>query len=153
MEENTTSKYIEKLEKRIETNKSAIEYALTRIDILIISLSTGALGFDLSILDTFNESNNNIFQEVFFKFSIFLFSSAITLNLTSQYSSYKAHKYDNEFTSEVIREKLKKKAKKEKSKIELVQKIYNTYTITANSLSLISLITGILISTLIIILK
>lgn len=150
--DNKKTEYIDVLEKRVEENKKNIEYALSRIDILIISLSTAALAFSLTTLNKWQENGDQSVPTIF-KISIFLFSFSIILNLTSQYTSYNAHKHDNEYTKEIIREKRNKKPKKNREVLIVKMNLYNTCTILANQLSFFSLIIGILISIITILLK
>ncbi|MBY8962717.1 hypothetical protein KJK34_08140 [Flavobacterium sp. D11R37] len=137
--DDKTLKLIERYQKHIdETNKIA-EYAVNRFDILVISLSTAALGFSISFKKDFDGVDA---CDLTLKFAWLFLILCIISNLLSQVSSYYSCKYEVLFHKNKIRLKENKEANGDQKKIDLLCSFCNSATNLLNGISLFSIIVG-----------
>src|SRR5260221_14682741 len=95
-------KYINDLELHCVSCKEASNYSIKRFDILIITLSSGALLFSAGFIkDIIEASNKRNFLLI--KIAWALFGSAIIFNLWSQITSYYANKLEIRIIKNLIR--------------------------------------------------
>jgi len=96
-------RYIDNLEKHKENTLSNIKYSIDRFDILIISISSGALAFSMNfvkdILDSRIPENSNLIITAWIAFG-----AAIVFNLFSQVSSFYANKLEIKITKNLIQQ-------------------------------------------------
>ena len=138
-------KYIQKLKEHIKCCEDAMKYSLDRFDILIITLSSGALGFSMSFIKDVAK-NNNYHHLTLLKFSWLLFGISLIANLLSQVTSFFAHQYELKISKNLIRkEKGKNSILNNETKIELTKKIFDYSTYILNAVSLLALIGGVII--------
>lgn len=135
-------KYVTELEEHIKYCREAVEYSITRFDILIISLSGGALGFSINFIKDVAQKNTfpNLWQ---LKTSWILFGSALIMNLLSQATSYLANKFEIKISKELIKRPAKNEISTNQTKWEKKKIIFDNSTIILNSASLFSFIGGI----------
>lgn len=137
-------RYIENLELHLKSCKEAIDYSISRFDILIISLSSGALVFSMSFIKDI--AGTNATQNIsLLKISWGLFGSSLILNLLSQVTSYYANKYEIKITKRIIQKQRGKVTSSEESNLDAVKSVLNSFTLYFNSISLFALISGIII--------
>ena len=82
--------YIKKLEKHIDSTRENKKYSIDRFDILIISLSSGALGLSISYLKDILKDLHCV-NLTSLKMSWILFALAIICNLLSQRTAFVAN--------------------------------------------------------------
>lgn len=137
---------IKKYEDYIASCKEASNYAIGRFDILIISLSTGALGFSIAFLKDFvNPTNADGF--ILIKISWIFFATAIMMNLLSQKTSYYSHKIE----IKLMNYKIKKLKGKEvctncENRLDLKTTLLNGLTIFFNLSSLILFVISVILT-------
>lgn len=132
-------------EKKVKANESA-KYSTDRIDIVVISLSTGAIALTINIftnLQPFTYSN----LVWFLKFSLLSFAFSIISNLISQITSFYHFKLKIErFDMQIKNLKANNKKDCEKSKSHKTKMlIYNRITDILNHMSTYLLIFGIIL--------
>lgn len=141
LKQSKEDKYIEELKEHIKCCEDSMKYSLDRFDILIITLSSGALGFSLSFI---KEATKNQFNHLFFlRYSWILFGVALISNILSQVTSYFAHVYEMKISKSLIRKEKGKDPIKNELKYESLKKIFDSLTKWMNGVSLISLIIGV----------
>lgn len=132
-------KYIEKLKLHQDDCKEGSDYAVKRFDILIISLSSGAIALITGILkDMIDNRSNNLS----IKIAICLFGGAIIVNLTSQITAYYANIYEIKITKSIIRKQKGKPSLPNEHKLEVWKNWLNNSTIFLNAVSFLSFIVG-----------
>lgn len=128
---STEENYIEKLKEHIKCCEDAMKYSMDRFDILIISLSSGALGFSMSFIKDIAKANNYSFLGLL-KFSWVLFGLALITNLLSQLTSYFAHKYEMKISKNLIRKEKGKESALNETKYETRKKRFDSLTVILN---------------------
>jgi len=136
---------ITKWETYIESCKEVSYHAIDRFDVLIISLSTGALGFSLGFLKDFVKTDPQLF--IVLKISWIFFASAIVVNLFSQLTSFYTQVFAIKRAECIIAKKKEKEFDpKSKGRQERKMKIFNFGTNLFNLCSLLLLIAGIVLT-------
>ncbi|MGB0870492.1 MAG: hypothetical protein ACPGSD_12915 [Flavobacteriales bacterium] len=143
-------KLIVKLESYQLKAEDRVKYSLERLDILIISLSSGGLLLGLNLFKNFNDVS---IDKNFIKLSWLSFSLALILNLFSQATGYLANKYDIKGVENDINRLSNKELEGNQKRNDIYQRIYDYLTISFNILSFISLVVGIILLVLFINLK
>ena len=140
--DDQTQRYIDNLEKHKIQSKEKQTYSIRRFDVLIITLSSGALVFSMGFINDLitNISSSNT---TLIKLSWLSYGISIVINLLSQVTGYIANKYEIRITQNIIREKRGKKLKGNQKFFEKIKKTSNTLTIAFNITSLVTFITGI----------
>lgn len=136
--------YIQQLKDHIKCCEDAMKYSMDRFDILIITLSSGALGFSMSFIKDIAKSNNYNYL-ILLKFSWLLFGSSLILNLISQVTSYFAHKYEMRISKSLIKKERGKAGIPNERGLEKTKKFFDSCTNYLNFISLLSLILGIVV--------
>ena len=140
---NIKKRYIENLEAHIKSCKESANYSISRFDVLIISLSTGALGFSISFIK--DVSPKTVYNNLYLlKISWVLFSASLILNLLSQVTSYYANKYEIKISKSIIREEKGNNNLLNREKVEKWKCILDTWTMYLNGVSLLGFILGII---------
>ncbi len=139
-----TKEYIEKLEAHIKKCEDNSKYALDRLDILIITLSTGALGFSITFIKDIIKVKC-IECLCLLQFSWSLFALSIISNLVSQMTSYQASRLDIKVTKNIIRSKKGAESRVDEQKLDDRKNNLNTWTKVLNMSSLCLLILGIVL--------
>ena len=134
-------KFIAELEEHIKCCKDAVTYSITRFDILIISLSSGALGFSISYIKdiTQNKSYCTLWE---LKLSWILFGLSLIMNLVSQATSYYANKIEIEISKGLMKVQNKKIINHEN--LDKRKTSFDKCTVWLNGGSLFSFILGII---------
>ncbi len=139
--------YIKRREEWIKNCQEASSYAISRFDILIISLSTGALGFSIGFIKDFVKSDTIVVSFLLVKLSWIFFTSSIISNLLSQQTSYYSNQIEIKFTRLQIRKKRGKIVNTDnESTYKCQTKILDNFTIIFNFISLSLLITGLILT-------
>ncbi|TDH18169.1 hypothetical protein EXU57_24270 [Segetibacter sp. 3557_3] len=134
--------YVSRLEAHCDDCKEASKYAIQRFDILIITLSSGALMFSISFLkDVGKLPPHHNFWDL--KIAWALFGSAIISNLFSQVTSYYANKLEMKITKSIIRKETGKAAVPNEAALEQKKDQLNATTIILNGLSFFFFIVGV----------
>lgn len=131
---------IERLEKHVEKADKASEYSIVRFDLLVISLSTGALLLSINYTRGITDHSHI----GYLKFSWLVFVVCIVSNLLSQVTGYFANTRDISATRNIIREKKNKPLKGNQELLEVWCKRFKMTTLWLNLLSLITFICGII---------
>lgn len=134
-----TDRTIEKLEKHVEKAEKAAEYSIVRFDLLIISLSTGALLLSIN----YTKEITAHAHVGYLKFSWLVFAVCIISNLLSQVTGYFANTKDISATKNIIRTKRKKPIKGDQSRLEAWCTRFKKATLWLNLLSLLTFIGGV----------
>lgn len=137
-------RYINNLDKYVDSAKETSKYSLERFDILIISLSTSALilsiGFVKNIIPEIHKIDTSLLRT-----SWLLFVIALISNLISQVTGY----YANEKAIKIAKSKIKKERGKsikgDNDKLEKRKSLFDKLTIGLNGFSLLILIIGIIV--------
>lgn len=133
--------YIEALELHRQRCKEASDYALKRFDILIITLSSGALAFSMGFIkDVVGISNNVNF--ILIKLAWISFGAAVILNLISQITSYYANILESNIIASLIKKEKGKKPLAKECQWELGKSIFDACTIYLNGISFLCFATG-----------
>lgn len=144
MEDNIEKEIAEIKDKKLKANDSA-KYSTDRIDIVVISLSTGAIALTISIFTNLKACDySNLVW--FLKFSLLSFTISIISNLMSQITAFYHFKLKVE-RFDILIENLKKGNEKENEKsISHKKKMlcYNRTTDMLNHISTYLLIFGII---------
>lgn len=137
----SNERYIGKLDKHIEDTRSSSNYAIERFDILIISISTAALGFSLAFLKDIVKHGALVNKQLLLTIWI-LFGIAIVINLLSQKTSFYSCEYAIKISENKSRRARGKDEKWDEKKIKYWNLILNRTTIVFNFISLGTLIGG-----------
>jgi len=140
---NDKQRYIAKLEDHYVSAKSSERYSSDRFDILIISISTAALILTMSFSENLIGESSNVGTGLL-KVSWLLFVVTIILNLSSQLSSFYAHRYDAKVTKNIIRRQRGKPEKGNQSKFECLYSLFSKSTNTLNLVSFATLFSAII---------
>ena len=132
--------YLIVLKDYISQAEGRVKYSLERLDILIISLSSGGLVLALNLFKNFQDT---CIDKNFLKLSWLFFSLALIINLLSQVTGYLANKYDIIGTRNEINKLEKKDTIGKQKLIERYQNVSDFLTKWFNILSFISLAIGI----------
>ena len=117
---------------------------MDRLDILVITLSSGGLVYSTTFIkDIINK--NPLINSSFIKIAWALFGFSIISNLFSQVTGYYANKFEIKITKNIIREKQKKELKGNQMNYECIRKITDFLTHLLNGFSLIMLIIAIIL--------
>lgn len=139
MKKEINTRYIDNLEKHIDTTKEAVKYSLERFDILIISLSSGGLvlsiGFVKDVIKDFK-----CVDPVFLKISWGLFALSLITNLLSQVTGYYANKFEIKISKNILRKQREKDEKGNQNRFLKLKGSYDFLTNFFNGLCLLSLI-------------
>lgn len=135
-------KSVEVFEKHLDNTRLIIHYSIERIDLLVISISTAALGFSIAFIKDVIPDLKSICL-VLLKISWILFGFSIISNLLSQLTSYYANKFEFMITKNIIRKKTGKDYKGNQNNLECKKSILDNTTNILNLLSLVFLISGI----------
>lgn len=136
-------KYIEELKAHCEACKKATEYAITRFDILIIALSSGAVAFSAGFIKDFVQIDDQP-NFLVIKISWVLFGAAIIFNFVSQITSYYSHRIEIKIIGSLIKKERGRKALPNEAQLECQKHIYNKGTNLFNSISFFSFIIGVI---------
>ena len=128
--------YLLKAEERVK-------YSLERLDILIISLSSGGLVLALNLYKNFQ--GNRFIEKEYLSLSWLFFSLALIINLLSQVTGYLANKYDIKGTKNDIRKIEKKDIIGKEKIITRYQNVSDFFTKWFNIISFVSLSIGIIL--------
>ncbi len=132
--------HLSDLKDYVSQAEERVKYSLERLDILIISLSSGGLVLALNL---FKNYQNTCIDKNLLKLSWLFFSLALMINLLSQVTGYLANKYDIIGAKNDIR-KLKNKDELAKIKwIDRYRKTSDFLTKWFNISSFLSLAIGI----------
>jgi hypothetical protein len=99
-----TEKYIERLEKHKEQSESRAEYAMKRLDIMLIAMAGSGIYMGLKFLE-----NESISGKGWTIVAIVVFAGCIISNIISQWFSFYSNSLDSDWTESQI-EKEKEKA-------------------------------------------
>lgn len=144
--ENKNLAFVKRLEEYIVSCKESAKYSIDRFDILIISLSTGALGFSIAFIKDFvkDKINPNL---LLIKISWIVFAIAIIMNLLSQKTSYYSHILEIKLTKIKIKKlKGKENCSNCENRLNFKTNILDSLTTFFNISSLILLIAGIILT-------
>jgi len=130
---------ITNLEKHAEKADKAAEYSIVRFDLLIISLSTGAL---LLSINYSRELTDHI-HIGYLKFSWLAFVVCIISNLLSQVTGYFGNIKDVAATKNVIRTKREKPHRGNQKSLETWCTRFKNATLWLNLVSLLTFIIGV----------
>ena len=134
--------YVKELEAHCESCKKATEYAITRFDILIIALSSGAIAFsEVFIKDVLKETGS--YNYTLIKIAWASFKSAIVLNLFSQIKSYYSNKSEIKIIGSLLKKERGKMPLVNERELECQQKNLNSGTIVFNFLSFSAFLVGV----------
>ena len=135
--------YKNNLSAHLIASKENKLYALKRLDIMIVALSSGGIYLGMELLKMSNEFPSKLLLVI----SPLIFALAIISNIISQWTGYKANVYDSEWTELEIEGCDSKKRKKSNKQLQnqLDCKIirYNKLTSFLNGISSFLLIIGI----------
>lgn len=138
--------YKNKLADHLIASKENKLYALKRLDIMIVALSSGGIYLGIELIKLPYE----ILPKSLFVMPSLIFSLAIIANIISQWTGYKSNTYESEWIDlelESCQSKKRKKSNKElQGKLDCKVQHYNKVTSFFNGLSSILLILGILLS-------
>jgi len=141
--EEDKKRYIEKLEKYIESCEEAATYSIQRFDILIISLASGGLvlsiGFVKDVIQNFHKTDTSTL-----KVSWFLFGITLIVNLLSQVTGYLANNLDIRTSRNLIRIERGKDPKGNQDRLLKIVTFYNVGTNILNLTSIATLIGAII---------
>lgn len=139
-------KEIEEIGEKKQKANESVKYSTDRIDIVVISLSTGAIALTINIftnLQPFTSSN----LVWFLKFSLLSFTLSIISNLISQITSFyhfklKIERFDMQIKN--LKENKERESKESKSHKDRMSS-YNRITDFLNHISTYMLILGIIL--------
>ena len=136
---------IERIYRNIESYRSNAQknkfYSMQRIDLIIVSLSTGSIIALLSKVELVVESLCYCYSLAYY-ISLVMIAVSIITNIISQIYSYKVHAIEVNWASQEMEiiNNLRKENTSENSKT------LNIITTTSNTISIVSLVVGIVIS-------
>lgn len=135
--------YKNKLADHLIASKENKLYALKRLDIMIVALSSGGIYLGIELIKLPYE----ILPKSLFVIPSLIFSLAIIANIISQWTGYKSNTYESEWIDlelESCQSKKRKKSNKElQGKLDCKVQHYNKVTSFFNGSSSILLIFGI----------
>lgn len=142
-EDEKREKYIERLTKHKELSESRDEYAMKRLDVVIIALSSSGLFLIVKYLNDHPE------EKTAFYWSIGFLLTAITVNILSQWLGYYANKFESEWAelemeiekSEDDQELEGKKQQRDKSGER--SKVFSKWTDRTNIIAGLSFVFGV----------
>ncbi len=138
-----SNRYLDKLEKHLETSKDSAKYASDRFDILIVTISTTALVVTIGFVN--NLIGKNDVDTSLLKFSWLLFVVTIITNLTSQLTSYYSHKTEEKITRNLIRIERNKEPIGKQNELEILSNRLDKTTQILNIISFITLFIAIIV--------
>lgn len=139
LEQLAIERYIERREKFIEKAEDIVKYAVIRFDLLVISLSTGAILLLLNHIKP--DKSYNCLSTA--KTACLFFTICIIANLLSQVSSYFSNGFDIKIVLNQIKKKKGKEIPSKDSSFESWCKCFQRLTMALNFISLLTFITGI----------
>jgi len=143
MTETKNEELIDRFEKHIEHTKAIRKYSIERFDLLIISLSTAAIGFSVVALKDLLPISRSCF--LLAKVSWLLFVISIIGNLVSQLLSFNASGLEIEVSTNRIRELKQKKSKINIEETDKLMQRQNKVIVILNYVCLASFITGLIL--------
>ena len=134
-----TDRAINNLEKHAEKAEKAAEYSIVRFDLLVISLSTGALLLSIN----YSRGLADHIHIGYLKFSWLAFVVCIISNLLSQVTGYFGNIKDVSATKNIIRGKREKPYKGNQESLEAWCTRFKNATLWLNLASLITFMVGV----------
>lgn len=131
---------LQKFSERMQLTLGNMNYGLQRLDLLIISISSGGIYTCLEMIKFLVEHNFCSYTVGTFKYPSILFIIAIVANLISQYTGYKSNEFDYLMCDEHIYCNGKEKDEVSQSQIDKLDKKSENYNKITNFLNLSSLI-------------
>ncbi|MBT2561579.1 hypothetical protein J7E50_12110 [Pedobacter sp. ISL-68] len=131
---------IEMLEKHIEKAEKGAEYSIVRFDLLVISLSTGALLLSIN----YAKDLTGYSHVGYLKFSWLMLGICIIGNLTSQVTGYYTNLKDISVTKNMVRQKRGKAFKGNQERLKRMCKLYSKTTLILNLVSLMTFAIGLI---------
>lgn len=132
--------YIERIRKYIDEAKEAIKYSIVRFDLLIISLSTGALILSIG----YTKGAVNLVQLPLIKTAWLVLVGCLVSNLISQVTGYYSNSYDVRVCENLVRKKKNKELKGNQDKYEKFCRRFKTTTLILNGISLVAFMGGLI---------
>lgn len=140
--------YLKKLDIHLISTKENTHYALKRLDIMVISLSSGGIYLNLEIHSFLYEKVILDFASFWIAIPSLIFSLSIILNLISQWTGFRANKNEEGWIELEIenskRNKSKSKLQAKQLEIDCKINFHNKLTSIFNGLSSVILILGII---------
>lgn len=140
---NASNEKIKEFEKHIDSLDDNIKYSTGRIDILVISLSSGGIALSMQFVKDILEVPVSL-NYLLLRISWVVFAVAIVSNLLSQYTSYIANRKERAISRNKVRELKNKPIKGDPIRLECQHGRYNSWTGYLNIISILAVITAII---------
>jgi len=139
-------KYSAELTQHINSTRINKLYAIKRIDIVLITLSSAGIYFNFEFFKFIQEYNKVIDCKSCVLIPSLFFSSTIVLNIISHWTGYFANKYE-EICSGLELDKLKRRKidKEYEKRVESRIQLFNKFTSILNGITSILLVISIII--------
>lgn len=136
--------------EHLRTTKENSSYSLKRMDLLVITISSGGLYVIFETIKEFKTGGVNLDSTTFIKIAGIFFLSSIVLNFLSQLSAFYANMYEEKYIQNELEllsnEELKKGEIKAVLKVQETEDFWvkkcNTFTDIFNLISILFMVLG-----------